>query len=222
MTGSRAHILNRLRARLAGAGDEARQKAVVARLADPRPNIIPERACAQGEALVHQFTERLKKNKSEVIACASQHDVPAAIMNWLAQKNLPARLHHGRDRVLASLPWDRAPNIEHVPDLDCNAATSLSRALAGVSETGTLILHSGPENPTTLNFLPDTHIVMIDKKDIFGPYEQTWVRLRQSCGETPPPRMINWISGPSRTADIEQTIVLGAHGPKTLLVIITG
>lgn len=222
MTGSRAHILNRLRARLAGAGDEARQKAVAARLADPQPNIIPERARAQGEALIHQFTDRLKKNKSEVIACASQQDVPIAIMNWLAQKNLSPRLHHGSDRVLASLPWDQAPNIERVPSPDCNAATSLSRALAGVSETGTLVLHSGPENPTTLNFLPDTHIVMIDKKDILGPYEQTWVQLRQSCGKTPLPRMINWISGPSRTADIEQTIVLGAHGPKTLLVIITG
>jgi L-lactate dehydrogenase complex protein LldG len=96
----------------------------------------------------------------------------------------------------------------------------VSRAIAGVAETGTLILVSGAGNPISLNFLPETHIVLVDAGDIVGSYEEAWDRLRALYGEGTLPRTVNWISGPSRTADIEQTIIRGAHGPKRLIVVI--
>lgn len=90
------------------------------------------------------------------------------------------------------------------------------------AETGTLFLVSGADNPTTLNFLPETHIVLICAGDVAGSYEEAFDRLRAIYGESTLPRTVNLISGPSRTADIEQTIVRGAHGPKRLHVVILG
>jgi L-lactate dehydrogenase complex protein LldG len=83
-----------------------------------------------------------------------------------------------------------------------------------------LFLTSGEENPTTLNFLPDTHIMVISKQDILGSYEDAWNALRKVYGARTLPRAVNLVSGPSRTADIEQIIVMGAHGPRRLHVII--
>ena len=91
-----------------------------------------------------------------------------------------------------------------------------------VAESGTLVLTSGVDNPTTLNFLPETAIVVVDAADIAGDYETVWDRLRAETGEAPLPRTVNWVNGPSRSADIEQTLLLGAHGPRSLHVIVVG
>ena len=98
----------------------------------------------------------------------------------------------------------------------------LSRAVAAAAETGTLVLVSGADNPTTLAFLPETHFILIRAGDVVGSYEEAFDRLRAIYGEGALPRTVNLISGPSRTADIEQTIVRGAHGPKRLHVVILG
>ena len=98
----------------------------------------------------------------------------------------------------------------------------MSHAFAGVAETGTLVMASGPDNPTTLNFLPDTHIVVVDAKDIAGDYETVWARVRENFGIDALPRAINMITGPSRSADIAQILILGAHGPRRLHVLIVG
>jgi L-lactate dehydrogenase complex protein LldG len=101
-------------------------------------------------------------------------------------------------------------------------ANALSHAFAGVAETGTLVLASGPESPTTLNFLPDNHIVIVRADDIEGDYEAIWQRLRTAYGKGKMPRALNLITGPSRSADIEQEIILGAHGPRRLHILIVG
>ena len=81
------------------------------------------------------------------------------------------------------------------------------------------MLHSRGESPTTLNFLPDTHFVILNRSDIVGPYEDAWQKLRESTnGEMP--RTVNMITGPSRSADIEQKLQMGAHGPKDLIILL--
>ena len=82
------------------------------------------------------------------------------------------------------------------------------------------VLTSGAETPATLNFLPEAHIVLLEAKDLHGSYEEVWVRLREIYGPGHMPRTVNMISGPSRTADIEQQLVMGAHGPRRLHVMI--
>jgi L-lactate dehydrogenase complex protein LldG len=92
------------------------------------------------------------------------------------------------------------------------------------------MLMSGPESPTTLNFLPQLHIVVLPAARIVGCYEDAFARLRAaraggSGGGSPEgmmPRVVNWITGPSRTADIEQTLLLGVHGPRQLQILILG
>ena len=98
----------------------------------------------------------------------------------------------------------------------------VSRAFGAVAETGTLVLTSGADNPTTLNFLPEAHMVLINASDVLGSYEEAWDRLRTVYGEATLPRTVNMISGPWRTADIEQTLVRGAHGPRRLHVMVVG
>jgi L-lactate dehydrogenase complex protein LldG len=98
--------------------------------------------------------------------------------------------------------------------------SSLTGAFAGVAETGTLVMLSGAGHPTTLNFLPDTHIAVVRADCIVGTYEDVWARLRAEFGHGAMPRTVNWITGPSRTADIEQTLLLGAHGPQRLHILI--
>ena len=92
----------------------------------------------------------------------------------------------------------------------------MARFLAG---TGTLLLASGPDHPTTLNFLPETHVVMLRASQIAGPYEDIWDKVRATFGSDLP-RTLNFVTGPSRSADIEQTLQLGAHGPRRLHIVI--
>jgi L-lactate dehydrogenase complex protein LldG len=146
--------------------------------------------------------------------------VPAAVAEFLRGHNLSADLRIGEDLRLRAMPWaETALEIQQGPSIggDLNA---VSHAFGGVAETGTLIMTSGPENPSTLNFLPDNHIVVLSAKDITGDYETIWDKLRATYGRGQMPRTVNMITGPSRSADIEQTLLLGAHGPRRLHIII--
>ena len=95
---------------------------------------------------------------------------------------------------------------------DATQLSSVSHAFAAVAETGTLVLTSGPDNPTTLNFLPDNHIVVIDANDVAGDFETVLARLREKFGDGMLPRVVNLITGPSRSADIEQRSSLARTG----------
>jgi L-lactate dehydrogenase complex protein LldG len=97
---------------------------------------------------------------------------------------------------------------------------SLSPCHAAIAETGTLMLNSGRQTPTTLNFLPDTHIVVVRRDQVVATYEDGLDRLRADRASDKLPRVINFITGPSRTADIEQRIELGAHGPRRLHIVL--
>jgi L-lactate dehydrogenase complex protein LldG len=176
-----------------------------------------------GEQAVGQFSTSIAKQGADVSRAATPKQVMGAIGSYLGANNLPPRLRMGTDKVLAALPWREAWDIERAfGPAEPADKTSLSRAIVGAAETGTLFLVSGKDNPTTLAFLPETHMVLIAASDIVGSYEEAWRRLREDYGDGALPRSVNLISGPSRTADIEQTIVRGAHGPRRLHVLILG
>jgi L-lactate dehydrogenase complex protein LldG len=78
------------------------------------------------------------------------------------------------------------------------------------------------DNPTTLNFLPEVHIVVVRGDDILGDYETAWDMIRVRYGRGTMPRAVNLVTGPSRSADIEQTLLLGAHGPRRLHIVLVG
>jgi L-lactate dehydrogenase complex protein LldG len=125
------------------------------------------------------------------------------------------------DPWLRSLPWGDAPMLAVSEGAAVgDDPVGLSPALAGIAETGTLMAISGPTSPTTLNFLPDTHIVVLGARHIVGPLEHAWASLRRHLGGKPFPRTVNLITGPSRTADIAQELITGAHGPRRLHIIV--
>ena len=97
---------------------------------------------------------------------------------------------------------------------------TVSLAEAGIAETGTLMFVSGAANPTTLNFLPEHHIVVVDAAAIDGDLETALARIRAGYGKGTMPRTVNFVTGPSRSGDIEQTMLLGAHGPRALHIVV--
>ena len=220
----REQVLGAVRAALNVRGDEAgRRGSVRARLEQPEAGPIPERARGTAEELVARFTEMLVKLGTEIRPLGAESDLPGAVSLELIRRNLPNRVRTGGDEMFAALDWDDSGAPERLTGpAHRDDYASLSRALTGAAETGTMFLASGPDNPSTLNFLPEVHMIAIRREDIVGSYEKAWSRLRAQYGRRRLPRTVNLISAPSRTADIEQTLIKGAHGPKELIVFIIG
>ena len=218
---ARDAMLSRIRSRLPKAPEEARRAAVDERLASHPRNLIPARGQGGEAHRLRVFTEMMEAVGGTVEVVDDVNDVPEAVAAYLRNTNLPAHVRRGSDPVLARLPWHRGGALEVVEGRAHESdRASVTRAFAGVVESGTIIQLSGPENPTTLNFLPEAHIVVLEAPALFASYEEAWTKLRGVYGEGAMPRTVNMISGPSRTADIEQTIVRPAHGPKNMHVII--
>jgi L-lactate dehydrogenase complex protein LldG len=218
---ARSRILSRIR-RSASKGDEAgRAAAVEKRLKDPRRNIVPDRGQGDEAHRIAVFQRIMEGVGGTVEILDDLNDVPTSVARYLRDTNRPARVRRGSDELLGKLPWHRAQTLEVEEGRAQDADTaSFTHAFAGVAESGTIVQLSGGANPTTLNFLPEAHIVLLEAKDLHGSYEEVWTRLREVYGQGQMPRTVNMISGPSRTADIEQTIVRPAHGPKDMHVII--
>ncbi len=192
------------------------------RLAAPVRNLIPDRTAGRDRAgLVALLVEKCRETACSVDEVRDMSAVPSAVQSYLTRENLPARLTQapafgaGGD---APLDWTDTPTLEVATGgADGSEDTSLTPVLAAVAETGTLVLVSGSETPTGLNFLPETHIAVVRASQVVGPLEDAWTQLR---GAGAIPRTVNLITGPSRTGDIEQKIQMGVHGPRRLHVIV--
>jgi len=221
---ARSTILSNIRRSLGARGSDAGRRAIViARLDHPPRGVIPERGQLppdERQALFCQMAEKVSTSIARVPSCDG---VPEAAAVYLRDHNLPSAIRMGEDSMLAGMPWAATTQITiaHGPS-DGSDAVSISHAFAGVAETGTIVLVSGPDNPTTLNFLPETHIVVLLAEEIVSDFETAWDSVRRHYGKDDLPRTVNMITGPSRSADIEHTILLGAHGPKRLHVMIVG
>jgi L-lactate dehydrogenase complex protein LldG len=221
VTSPREQIFARIRSRVAKGDEAARRRAVEERLRAHRPNIIPARGQGDEAHRIRVFTNMMVAVGGTVEVLDHMDDVPAAVAAYLRSLNLPASIRRGAEETLAKLPWHRAGALKvEEGRADPADTASLTLAFAGVAESGTIVMLSGPDNPTTLNFLPEAHVVVLPASRLRASYEEAWVRLREMLGEGVMPRTVNMISGPSRTADIEQTIVRPAHGPKEMHVII--
>jgi L-lactate dehydrogenase complex protein LldG len=219
---ARDAVLARIRRSLGVSGaDPARREAVAARLGQtPRGPATPESRLDRA-ARLRLFVEKAEAVKASVARVATPAQVPAAVAEFLRQNNLPAAIRLGDDPRLNALPWRTTPHLSIATGRAEPADTAaLSHAEAGVAESGSVILASGPDNPTTLNFLPENHIVVVNAGDLVGDYEAGWERVRARRRGALLPRAVNFITGPSRSADIEQTIQLGAHGPRRLHIIL--
>lgn len=220
---SREQVLSRIRRSLGSvrSGDLSRRAAAQERLAKPFRHLIPSRARRPRPELLRQFVEELGRQSADVVEVSSRDQIPAAVAFYLKTHGLPLRLRFGEIALLASLPWAGAAGLEaERGPARADDRVGVSHALAGVAETGTLVLASGQDNPVSLAFLPETHIVTVAERSIAGAFEDAFEFVRLAYGRNAMPRSLNFISGPSRTGDIGGRIVLGAHGPRRLAVIV--
>ena len=150
-----------------------------------------------------------------LVAMDAEHDaMAAALADELRNRNLPAAIRTGTDAAFER-DWGTIERTTGPGRLDEPA--TLSRAHLAMAETGTLVLASGPQNPVTLTFLGETHFVVVRTQDIKAGFEDMWAEWRVRALD---PRTINMVTGPSRSADIGQTLQLGAHGPVALHVFV--
>jgi L-lactate dehydrogenase complex protein LldG len=166
--------------------------------------------------LVAHFRTRAAAMQSTTEVIASMGDAPAAVARYLGAHRLPAR-----GCVWPSLPaldWAGAGiAVEARAAIDADLI-GITGAFAGIAETGTLMTVSGAGTPGSVSLLPETHIAILEAHRIVAHMEDAWNLMRAELGR--PPRAVNFISGPSRTGDIEQTIVIGAHGPYRVHIIV--
>jgi L-lactate dehydrogenase complex protein LldG len=227
MNEARDTILRRIRTSLRrGPLNDTDSGALRARLASPQRNLMPARATSLNHAgQVDLFVAMAQAVHATVARVSGADAVPAAVTDYLAQHNLPSRMVMAPDPGLDDIPWQDRPLLEirrgAAEDSD---AVGLTGCFAAIAETGTLMLTSGAHGPTRNNFLPDTHIVVVRDGQVLPTYEEGWTRLRAASqapdGTWAMPRTVNFVTGPSRTGDIEQRLVLGAHGPRRLHIIV--
>ena len=167
--------------------------------------------------LAQVFRAGLEKVSGTMSELARLDEVPGAVAGYLAGHGLAPEAAVAP--ALEALDWASSGIAASVGPTRGRDLAGVSLAWRGVAENGSLVLLSGPDNPTSLNFLPDHHLVVLRAADLVPHLEQVWAALRER-GEGGWPRTVNVITGPSRTADIELTIQLGAHGPRSLHVFL--
>ena len=217
-------ILAKVRNSLATPAADTTRKAVVAeRLASAPLGIVPQRGQLPDDKRVALFCDIAEKYNATVSRVSSLADVPAVVSAYLKDKNLPAQVRMGDDPLLAHAGWESERTLDiRKGASDGHDMTGVSHARSAVAESGTLVLVSGPDNPVTLNFLPEHHIVVVKASDVGASLEDAMAGIRQTYGKGEMPRTVNLVTGPSRSGDIEQTILLGAHGPRALHIVVVG
>ena len=161
------------------------------------------------------------RSRAEALLCTCEEiaglaEAPAAVARYLRAGNLP--LSGCVWPQLAELAWSAAGVALEPRAAQDSDAVGVTGVFAAIAETGTLVLASGPDTPATVSLLPETHVAIVPAARIVAHMEDAWGRARAEFGELP--RVVNFVSGPSRTADIDQQIVLGAHGPYRVHIVL--
>ena len=218
MSEARDAILSRIR----DAGLKGKKRHARERLREHRRNLQPARAAAAPGELTRLFTGRAEAVQATVAHAESFEEVPSEIRHYLRRRNLPLQIALAPHGDLETLDWSGAEITAEGRKPVESDLCGVNRAFCGIAETGTLIMTSGPDSPSTMNFLPETHVAVLKESDIVAAAEDVWDRLRSagraSAGSQP--RTVNMITGVSRTGDIEQTIQTGVHGPRHLHIVL--
>ncbi len=218
----RDSILAKVRKSLATPSDDSeRRNVVAARISSAPLGIVPQRGQLPDKERVDLFCAMAEKYSATTTRIASVKDLPKEVSNYLKARNLPAEVRMGDDPLLIEAGWESEKTLDvRRGASDGNDLAGVTHARGGVAESGSLVVASGPDNPVTINFLPEHHIVVVKAADIGASLEDAFASIASTYGKGQMPRTVNFITGPSRSGDIEQTILLGAHGPRALHIVI--
>jgi L-lactate dehydrogenase complex protein LldG len=220
---ARDRVLGRVRKALGARDGEAAARAcaeayLAAHTQGPRPRMPAD--------LVARFMQRATDMQSTVERIASVDVIPKQVARYLDALTLPPPLAAQKSHAgvcwpeLAALDWAGAGLAIEARPTTGNDRLGITGVFCGIAETGTLVMISGADTPTATTLLPDTHIAVLCSDRIVAGMEEAFALIARERGRLP--RAVNLISGPSRTGDIEQTIVLGAHGPFRVHIVLVG
>ena len=188
------------------------------RMAQHPRHLIPARTRVGRAEQVSLLVHYIEREFGTVDRLSGMDAVPGALAEYLASHNLPTEGSIAPHPELRAIAWSERPMLRlREGRASASDMVSVTHGFAGIAETGTLMLPSAPERPTTLNLLADTAVVVLRASRVVGAYEEAWDMLRAAGAM---PRNVMLVTGPSRSADIEQTLELGAHGPRRLHVLL--
>jgi len=220
---ARDAILGRVRKALNKTGDRAAARAdaqgyIAAHGQGPRPRMPDD--------LVGRFMQRANDMESTVARAADLEAIPAAVARYVDALDLPPSLAAQKSRAgvcwpeFAALDWTGAGLRIEARPTQGDDGIGITGCFCAIAETGTLVVLSGAQTPTATTLLPATHVAVLRADRIVSGMEEAFALIRRECGRIP--RAVNMISGPSRTGDIEQTVVVGAHGPFRVHILVVG
>ncbi len=182
-------------------------------------NPVPARAQLPDAERLELFVRYAEASQASVTRIKGGENVPKAVADFLAGQNLAPKIRVAPE--LDQIPWEQAPLLEaEFGKADPEDAVGVTGAYCALAETGTIMMISGEDRPSTLTMLPETHVVVLRADQVVGGLQDGWSRLREDFGEGQMPRTAIFVTGPSRTGDIELTMFLGAHGPRRLHIIL--
>jgi L-lactate dehydrogenase complex protein LldG len=219
----REAVLAKVRAALGKSGDRSQAAAVAgayiaAHAQGPRP--------AMPADLVERFLRRATDMESTVERIATAAQLPKAVARYVDALDLDPSLADQKSRQgvcwpeFAGLDWAEAGLSVEARPTHGKDRLGITGTFCAVAETGTLVITSGASTPTASMLLPDTHVAVLRPERIVACMEEAFALIRAEHGALP--RAVNFVSGPSRTGDIEQTIVVGAHGPFRVHIVVVG
>ncbi|SMD11735.1 L-lactate dehydrogenase complex protein LldG [Desulfocicer vacuolatum DSM 3385] len=192
----------------------------------PEPPIRPQRQVvlpkpeAEGD-LTARFSKNLQKAGGSIVEIATPEEIPVRIAALLNEKGVPLQVAMGKDEALRGGDWQAVGlSVKNSAAGDLDSA-SVTRAFCGVAEVGSVVFCSGADNPTPNNFLAKYHFAVLSRKQLVPCLEDVWGLLRDRHRARGLPRAVNFITGPSATADVEATLQVGVHGPHHFEVLLT-
>ena len=174
---------------------------------------------AEGGDLIARFMRMAKANAATTARVSGMEEVPRAAAEWLRGRGAAPRMVCAGD--LAELDWGGAGIAAECRGAVDGDEAGATRIVAAAADTGAMLQASDSGHSLTLSLLPPLHLAALRAEDILADMDSVWARMFELHPDIPP-RAACLISGPSRTADIEQTLVLGAHGPLAVHVVIAG
>ena len=185
----------------------------IARLAGPDDDLLDlfhDRAVAVGMHVHRIDADQLSETLFDLL---EQQEVRSVVLGSVP---LMADLENGlASRGIKIVAWKSSGNLDIQFDVDCGI-TGVHGALA---ETGTLVVYSDAQNSRGLSLVPPLHVAIVRKNDILPDMLDLWARLK-GIPNTELPSNIVFITGPSKTADIEGELVTGVHGPEAVHVLL--
>lgn len=164
-----------------------------------------------------RFTDKAKKSSASISQLDTEQSIVDAVLDYMHEKSLDHKLLRTSTPLLGKLNWPDDVTVE-LRSAGVDDKVALVEAFCAIAETGSIVMCSARETPVSLNYLPDHFLCVVHASAIVDTLEDVWEKIRSQNGSMP--RAVNIITGPSRTADVEQIIQMGAHGPRRVHLLL--